>query len=139
MRTSTIESGLKAAESRITADLMNAFLTERFFRLDEELLRPLSAAPARIRRLYGKDGEYGAETKVYAGEIVFLVESGIRLGIQWVQNTPIYKKTADGSWDGLGTAPELRKPCCVRLCPRKLTHSRALRTFWPLWRRRFGS
>lgn len=107
MRTSTIESGLKAAESRITADLMNAFLTERFFRLDEELLRPLSAAPARIRRLYGKDGEYGAETKVYAGEIVFLVESGIRLGIQWVQNTPIYKKTADGSWAGLGTAPEL--------------------------------
>lgn len=46
MRTSTIESGLKAAESRITADLMNAFLTERFFRLDEELLRPLGCAGA---------------------------------------------------------------------------------------------
>lgn len=107
MRTSTIQPGLKAAESRITADLLNAFLTERFFRLDEELLRPLSAAPARIRRLYGEDGEYGDETKVYAGEIVFLVESGIRLGIQWVQNTPIYKKNADGSWAGLGTAPEL--------------------------------
>lgn len=92
MRTSTIQPGLKAAESRITADLLNAFLTERFFRLDEELLRPLSAAPARIRRLYGEDGEYGDETKVYAGEIVFLVESGIRLGIQWVQNTPFIKR-----------------------------------------------
>ncbi|MGZ7441367.1 IucA/IucC family protein [Paenibacillus sp. TH7-28] len=107
MHTSTMQLGLKAAESRITADLLNAFLMERFFRLEEDTLRPLAAAPEQIRGLYGDYGNYGDETKVYVGEIVFLAEPGIRLGVQWVQDSPIYKKQADESWLGLDSASEL--------------------------------
>ncbi|CAM4483018.1 IucA/IucC family protein [Paenibacillus phoenicis] len=108
MRTWTIESGRQAAELRIIGDLMNAFLTERFFRLDEGTFGTLSAAPEQIRRLYGGYGDNGA-IRIFAGEIAFLVEDSPRLGVQWVQDSPIFKRASDGSWAFINSSAELAK------------------------------
>ncbi|MGG6310762.1 IucA/IucC family protein [Paenibacillus macerans] len=103
MHTWTIESGRKAAESRITADLMNAFLSERFVRLDDDAFGPISAAPVQIRQLYGG---YEEHSLVYAGEMAFLIENHPRNGVQWVQGSPIFKREG-GSWTSIGAPEEL--------------------------------
>lgn len=97
--TKVIHLGRLAAERRIRQDLMNAFLMEQFFRLDEENLIPISEAPKQLRDLY--PGTYGGDpcrNRLYFGELLFLVQPSIRLGMEWVQESPIYQRKIDGSW-----------------------------------------
>lgn len=86
------------------ADLLNTLLSERFFELDEGSLCPLAAAPDRIRGLFS-DSSLSMHTMVYAAEMAFLLEKNPRTGLQWVQDTPIFKQRPGEGWSAV-TSPE---------------------------------
>lgn len=92
----------RTAEQRIMKDLLNAFIAERFFNINEVSVSPLSAVPANVRQLYpGYE-----EGMVYTGEISFLIEESCRQGVQWVSDSPIYH-CKNQEWVELNSPGEL--------------------------------
>ncbi|WP_083566581.1 IucA/IucC family protein [Domibacillus mangrovi] len=81
------------AEQVILKDLMNTFIAEQFFTIDEQTDNRLSDAPNSIQHLFS-----GYEQSfVYIGEICFLIKNSYRQGWQWVTGSPIYIKEK-GDW-----------------------------------------
>jgi siderophore synthetase component len=80
------------AEQLITKDLMNAFIVEQFFTIDEYTTKMLSTAPNVIQDLYPEFDQ----TLIYIDELCFLIEKGYRQGYQWVSDSSIYKKENNG-------------------------------------------
>ncbi|MDQ8738880.1 IucA/IucC family protein [Paenibacillus sp. LHD-38] len=80
-----------AAESRIRKELMDAFLAERFFLVNEITTGKLLEAPDDVQKHYPGI----REASVYVGEVCFLVEPSYRQGVQWVADSPILKKEGE--------------------------------------------
>ncbi|WP_339307005.1 IucA/IucC family protein [Paenibacillus sp. FSL L8-0435] len=104
MSTLMKRTSLQAAERRIMADLMNAFLSEQLLPLEGYSFNDFAKAPAPFRRLYK---EYDSEEhnhnvasryRLHTQGVLCLVETGVRQGTQWVQGSPIYEEKPDGSW-----------------------------------------
>lgn len=90
------------AEQLIMKDLINAFIAEQFFHIDEHTAGMLSNAPKGIQNLYS-----GFEqTFIYIADLCFLMEKSYRQGYQWVLGSPIYKK-ADEDWTEIHSPIEL--------------------------------
>ncbi|MDP4097190.1 IucA/IucC family siderophore biosynthesis protein [Paenibacillus sp. P96] len=92
----------RSAEQRIMKDLMDAFIAERFFTINEATTALLSAAPSSLRELYAED----EEALVYAGEIYFLIQESCKQGYQWVLDSPIYQNIGD-EWLEIQASSEL--------------------------------
>ncbi|XEC94529.1 IucA/IucC family protein [Paenibacillus tarimensis] len=87
MNRSITVSRIRTAEQRIMKDLMDAFIAEQFFRIDENAVIRLSAAPYEVQKLYSEH----EQARVYVGEqLCFLLEKCYKQGYQWVSGSPIY-------------------------------------------------
>ncbi|WP_059053156.1 IucA/IucC family protein [Paenibacillus senegalimassiliensis] len=102
--TKSINTGRKAAQVQVMADLLNTLLSERFFEPDERTLLPITAAPEHIRGLFSDSSE-STHTMVYVAETAFLLKENQRTGLQWVQDTPIFKQERGEGWSVV-TSPE---------------------------------
>lgn len=91
-----------AAEQLIMKDLMNAFIAEQFFYIDEHTTKMLSTAPNVIQNLYPEF----EQTLIYIDELCFLIEKGYRQGYQWVTDSSIYKKEGH-NWVKISSPLEL--------------------------------
>lgn len=100
-----------AAERRICKELMDAFLTEHFFEVNEETTCKLEEAPDAVLDMYPDAPDNAA---VYIGEISFLMVPSFRQGVQWAVDTPILKKGMLGY-----TVVE----SCMEVCKLVLAHS----------------
>ncbi|TVX93751.1 IucA/IucC family protein [Paenibacillus agilis] len=93
MNTTLTLSQSQTAVQRIMKDVMDAFLAEQFFQLDDRTTISLSAASNEWQQLFPMyEG-----TSVYVGNIVFLIEKCYKQGYQWVAGSPIYKNE-DEKW-----------------------------------------
>src|SRR4051812_40514175 len=81
------------AEQLIMKDLMNAFIAEQFFHIDEQTTNMFSNAPNKIQKLY----QESKQSLIYMDALCFLVEKSDRQGYQWVSGSSIYKKE-NHSW-----------------------------------------
>jgi len=100
-----------AAERRIGKELMDAFLAEQFFKLNEETTCRLEDAPDAVLAMYPDAPD---NCTVYNGEICFLMVPSFRQGVQWAADTPILKKGMLGY-----TVVE----SCMEVCRLVLSHS----------------
>lgn len=88
--TTATQSGRHIAEQQICRDLMNSFLAEQFFPLNQKQWIPWEDAPQEIQQLYS-DQEAQGELWLYVSDkLLFLAIDGIRLGREWVANSPVY-------------------------------------------------
>ncbi|NYF26102.1 IucA/IucC family protein [Sporosarcina sp. JAI121] len=76
------------AEQLIMKDLMNAFIAEQFFTIDEHTSKSFTTAPSAIQNLYLEF----QQPLIYVDEFCFLIEEGHRQGYQWVADSSIYRK-----------------------------------------------
>ncbi|MGG3448356.1 IucA/IucC family protein [Domibacillus aminovorans] len=90
------------AEQLIMTDVMNAFIAEQFFHIDEQTTNMLSNAPDTIQKLYHKS----KQSLIYMDALCFLVKKSYRQGYQWVSGSSIYKKE-DRSWVEISSPVEL--------------------------------
>ena len=90
------------AEQLIMKDLMDAFIAEQFFNIDQHTKMMLSTAPGVIQKLY-PDTE---QTLIYIDKLCFIIEEGYRQEFQWVSDTPIYMMK-DLDWVEIRTPLEL--------------------------------
>ncbi|WP_028596451.1 IucA/IucC family protein [Paenibacillus assamensis] len=93
MNTTLTVSQSHTAVQRIMKDVMDAFLAEQFFQLDDRTTIALSAASNEWQQLF----PLYKGVSVYVGNIVFLVEKCYKQGYQWVAGSPIYKNE-DEKW-----------------------------------------
>lgn len=120
MSTLMKRSSLQAAEQRIMADLMNSFLSEQLFPLEDHPFIDFAEAPAPFRRLYkGYDSEehnhnVASRYRLHTQGVLCLVETGVRQGAEWVQGSPIYEEKADGSWVLLDSPAEVGRAVLQR-------------------------
>ncbi|MFC5703313.1 IucA/IucC family protein [Cohnella faecalis] len=102
MNRAITQSRPRAAERQIMKDLMDAFIAERFFAIDDQTTIKLSAAPDLAQRLYP---EY-EQAWLYVGDICFLLQESYRQGHQWVSDSPIYIRV-NGDWTKTRSPREL--------------------------------
>ncbi|OES44773.1 IucA/IucC family protein [Domibacillus iocasae] len=90
------------AEQLIMKDLLNTMITEQFFRLNEQTLKPIAEVPVEIQALYDE----WQQGWIYTEEICFLVEDSIRQKHQWVQDSPVFVRN-EGTWEQVDSPVEL--------------------------------
>ncbi|MDM5188092.1 hypothetical protein QUF99_12400 [Bacillus sp. DX4.1] len=86
MNKTITQSKRVTAEQLIMKDLMNAFIAEQFFHIDEHTTKMLSTVPNVIQNLYLES----EQALIYIDELCFLVEKSYRQGYQWVSGSSIY-------------------------------------------------
>ncbi|MGE8080816.1 IucA/IucC family protein [Peribacillus loiseleuriae] len=104
MNKTITKSNSVTAEQLIMKDLMNTFIAERFFSINEQTTNILSTSPNVIRQLYLENEN---ETNlIYIDELCFLIEKSFRQGYQWVSDSSIYKKRKN-DWVEISSPIEL--------------------------------
>lgn len=102
MNNTIIQSNRVTAEQVVMKDLMDAFIAEQFFQINEHTTQMLSDASNVIQTLYAEF----EQALIYMDELCFLIEKGTRQGYQWVAGSSIYKKEDDG-WAEISSPEEL--------------------------------
>jgi staphyloferrin B synthase len=90
------------AEQIIMKDLINAFIAERLFQINEHTTTKILNAPTEIQNLYK---EYN-QGWIYLDEICFLIENSYRQGYQWITGSNIYRKEGN-DWVEISSPLEL--------------------------------
>ncbi|WP_411350115.1 IucA/IucC family protein [Paenibacillus sp. WLX2291] len=105
--TTAMQSGRHIAERQICRDLMNSFLAEQFFPLDQKQWIPWEDAPQEIQQLYSDQQAQGDLWLYVSDQLLFLAIDGIRLGREWVANSPVYVRntaSTESDWQPLHEA-----------------------------------
>jgi siderophore synthetase component len=102
MNKTITQSNSVTAEQIIMKDLMNAFIVEQFFDINEYTIKMFSNAPNVIQNLYPEC----EQTLIYIDKLCFLLEKGYRQGYQWVSGSSIYKKE-DHGWVEISSPVDL--------------------------------
>lgn len=100
--------GSKSAESVIRKTLMDSFLAERFFPIGEHTTVKLGNAPEQTKRLFAVfDCEDACDLTVFADDrFAFLVAPSCKQGVQWVAETPVFRR-ADGNWEEIASTIDI--------------------------------
>ncbi|WP_017728875.1 IucA/IucC family protein [Halalkalibacterium ligniniphilum] len=88
MNETITQSKSVTAKQLIIKDLMNVFIAEDFFTINEHTTKMVFDAPNIIQKLYPEC----EQTLIYIDKLCFLLEKGYRQGYQWVSGSSIYKK-----------------------------------------------
>ena len=102
MENTIIQKQSATAEQIIMKDLMNSFIAEQFFYLNEHTTKVLADAPNVIQNLYPEFNQ----TLIYIDKLCFLMEKSYRQGYQWVSGSSIYKKE-NHDWVEISSPVEL--------------------------------